>query len=234
MSAFLATFGISAIVWIAATLVLVDLLRDKTDQVRSQDLIVGAGFLLLVIIPVGAASWIALTGLGIYLLNVGNDSRSRWRAAILLVAITMPMFWGRLLFNFFSNFFLSLDAALVAMILGTPRLGTMVGMVNGTDVLVILPPCSSFANMSLAFLCWLTISVTVGHAWSAKDFFVGVLICLSVMVVNVTRLSLMGLSIWHYKTIHSDTGEMVTNLIMLTITIGLSLMGVRRELLARV
>ena len=56
---------------------------------------------------------------------------------------------------------------------------------------------------------------------------------MSVIAVNVTRISLMGLSHWHYEVIHSELGGMVANFIMLCLTIGFSVLGARRELFSR-
>ena len=233
IASFLNTFGISAIVWIAVFLAIADLLRDKTDRIRSEDLIVGAGFLLLVMVPLGQASWVAQTGLGIYLF-IAKGSSSRRRAAILLVAITVPMLWARLLFNLFANLLLEFDASLVAFVLGTTRSGAIVSLLNGPGYLAIFPACSSVANISLALLCWVTISVSVGHKQSIKDIFWCALICMSVLAVNITRLSLMGLSIWHFENIHSSTGDMIANLTMFALSVGFSMLGVRRELFSRV
>jgi hypothetical protein len=59
------------------------------------------------------------------------------------------------------------------------------------------------------------------------------LVCVSVVAVNVTRISLMGLSHRHYELIHGELGDMVANSIMLCLMIGFSVLGARRELFSR-
>jgi hypothetical protein len=54
-----------------------------------------------------------------------------------------------------------------------------------------------------------------------------------VIAVNVTRISLMGLSHRHYELIHGELGDMVANSIMLCLMIGFSVLGARRELFSR-
>jgi hypothetical protein len=143
------------------------------------------------------------------------------------------MLWSQMLFRFFAKLILDIDAFLVASLLGTNRIGNMVGFADGSGHMVVLPACSSLANMSLAFLCWVSITQWAEHRWSAWDILWSFLVCISVIAVNVTRISLMGLSHWHYEVIHSDFGNMIANFIMLCLMIGFSVLGARRELFSR-
>jgi len=226
------TFEISAIVWLSCLAGISVILRDQTGDVRSADFAVGAGFLLLVILPIGPLSWLAVTVLCIYVLFSTNDSSLR-RGALILLASTIPMLWSRLLFQFFANPILEADASLVGWLLGTHRTGNMVEFADGSGLLVILPSCSSLANVSLAFLCWVTISQVVRHKRSAYDLLWCFLACASVVGVNVARISLMGLNHMQYDEIHNHWGDAVANIIILGLTVGFSVLGVRRELFAR-
>jgi hypothetical protein len=144
------------------------------------------------------------------------------------------MLWSRLLFQFFANPILQIDASVVGWILGTPRTGDIVEFADGSGVLVILPACSSLANVSLAFLCWVTVSQLVCHKKSASDLLWCVMACISVIAVNVMRLSVLGLSQWHYTTFHSPWGDAVWNTIIIILIVGVSVLGVRRELFQRI
>ena len=214
------TFEISAIVLISCAAGVSLVLRDRTIGVRSSEFAMGAGFVLLVILPIGPLSWLAVT--------------SSRRGAFILLASTVPMLWSRLLFQFFANLILQIDASLVGWILGTHRTGDIVEFADGSGVLVILPACSSLANVSLAFLCWVTVSQLVSHKKSAYDLLWCLLACISVIAVNVTRISVQGLSQWHYATFHSPWGDAVGNTIILGLLVGLSVLGVRRELFQRI
>jgi hypothetical protein len=231
-----ATFGISAIVWISCFIGISELLDKKpggADTIQIADWSIGAAFLALVSLPIGHFSWLAVTGLCVYILVFANDRSSRQRGAVILLATTVPMLWSRMLFNLFANFLLEIDASLVAWLLGTSRTGNMVRFANDAGYLIVWPACSSVANMSLAFLCWMTISVWFRHRWSPRDLLWGFLACASVVAVNVGRLSLMGLNHEIFDTLHGPWGEAAANIIMLTLAIGFSALGVRRELLAR-
>jgi len=87
--------------------------------------------------------------------------------------------------------------------------------------------------MSLAFLCWVTVSELAGHRRALSDLGWCLLACGSVLVVNVGRLSAMGISLGHYEAIHSQIGSAVTDALILTLTLGWSFLGVRRELFSR-
>jgi hypothetical protein len=227
------TFGISVIVWIACGAGISMILRDRTVGIRSSELAVGAGFLVLVILPIGPLSWFAVAALSLYIILTTDAALSR-RGAVILLAATVPMLWSRLLFQFFANLILQVDASLVGWILRTHRTGDIVEFADGSGVLVVLPACSSLANVSLAFLCWITISQLVSHKNSAYDLLWCLMACLSVIAVNVTRLSFMGLSQLHYATFHTPWGDAVSNAAILSLIVGFSVIGVRRELFQRV
>jgi hypothetical protein len=227
------TFGISAIVWISCFAGIFLIHRDRAIGVRSPELAIGLGFVFLVILPIGALSWLAVTALSIHIIFSTNVDSSR-RGAFILLAVTVPMLWSRLLFQFFANFILQIDASLVGWMLGTHRAGNIVGFADGSGVLVILPSCSSLANVSLAFLCWATVSQLVSHKNSAYDMFWCLMACISVIAVNVTRIGIEGLSEWHYTTFHSAWGDAASNITILVLIVGFSVLGVRRELFAGV
>lgn len=227
------TFEISIIIWTSWVIGIAFIFQDRTTEIRSSDFAVGAGFAFLVILPIGPLSWLAITALSLYIIASGNDGAAR-RGAFILLATTVPMLWSRLLFQFFARQILQIDASLVGWILGTHRTGDIVGFADGSGFLVILPGCSSLANVSLAFLCWVTVSQLVCHKKSAHDWFWCLMACISVIVVNVTRISFMGLSQWHYSKFHSPWGDAVSNTTILALIIGFSMLGVRRELFPRV
>ncbi|MGX9429197.1 MULTISPECIES: hypothetical protein [Bradyrhizobium] len=231
--AFFETFEVSILVWVSCAAGVYLVLQDRTVGIRRLELAIGAVFALLVILPIGALSWLAVTALGFYVIIFTDDPSSR-RGAFILVATTVPVLWSRLLFQFFADLILRIDAALVGWLLHTPRTGDVVGFADGSGVLVILPGCSSLANMSLAFLCWVTMSRWVDHKRSAYDLFWCLLACVSVIAVNVTRMGVMGLSQWHYETFHSELGAAVTNAVILGLIVGCCLLGVRREFFQRI
>jgi exosortase/archaeosortase family protein len=213
----------------------ISLVSAKTSEhLQPRDLGVGLIFLLLISLPIFPLSWVAVTGLSLYILLFANTNPERTRGALILLAMTAPMLWSRLLFQIFAKPILDIDATLVSLLLGTDRTGNMVGFLDKSGYMIVLPACSSLANMSLALLCWVTITQWAGHRWNAKDVLWAGLACASVIAVNVTRISLMGLNHRNYEAIHNSWGDMITNSIMLALMVGVTVLGARREIFARV
>jgi exosortase/archaeosortase family protein len=231
--AFFNSFEISIIIWISCACGTALVLRDRAIGLRSSERVLATCLVLLIVLPIGPLSWFAVTALSVYLLIFENCASSR-RGAFILLATTVPMLWSRLLFQFFATPILQIDASLVAWILGTHRNGDLVQFADGSGVLVILPTCSSLANVSLAFVCWATVSGLVRHRKTAYDLIWCLMACCSVIVVNVTRISFMGLSQHHYAAFHSAWGDAIGNTSIFILIVGFSVLGVRRELFPRI
>ena len=232
--AVISTFGISVIVWIACGVGIELVLRDGGDRLNRLDLPFGAVFLSLSALPGSGASWLSVTALCLYMLVSSADSSSRRRGATILLSLTVPMLWSPLIFNCFSETILGIDAYLVGQLLGSPQIGNIVRFAGGGGELVILPPCSSIANLSLVVVCWVTMSQALAHSWTSRDLVWCFLAGAAVVTTNVTRISLMGLSEQSYLTVHSSTGDLIVNVILFCLVIGICLLGLRREVFARI
>jgi hypothetical protein len=233
LDAVIGTFDVSAIVLIACTSGIWLTKCGGRQSVTPIDLVISVVVLALIALPIGGLSWIGVSGLALYILLFTDADLPMRRGALILLAATVPMLWSRLLFQFFANLILEIDASLVGWLLGTERTGNMVRFANDSGYVVILRGCSSLANMSLAFLCWITVSEFLGHRRALSDLWWCFLACSSVLAINVGRMSLMGMSLQHYEAIHSQFGDAVTNAMILIVTLGWSFLGVRRELFSR-
>jgi hypothetical protein len=228
-AAVLSTFDISIIVLTSCCVGVWLVFQGSDQEVRGADLAFASTALLLIALPVGPLAWLAVTGLTIILLLDQSFSRSIRSGAVVLLATTMPMLWTRLLFHFFSKSILIIDASLVAWLLGTNRSANMVEFADHSGTLVLFEACSSLANVSLAVLCWITISHLLNREAKLVDLWWCFLACASVVAVNVVRVSLMGLSSFHYEAVHSATGNIVANGATLGLTIGICLWGMRTD-----
>jgi hypothetical protein len=230
LNAVIGTFDVSAIVLAACSLGLWLMMSRRERSVTPIDLAIGGVALALIALPIGGLSWIAVSGLALYVVLSTDADLPLRRGALVLLAATVPMFWSGLVFQFFANFILEIDASLVGWLLDTERMGNMVRFADDRGYLVIFPPCSSLANMSLGFLCWITVSEFSGRRRAFSDLSWCLLVCGSVLAINVGRLGVMGISLRHYEVIHSPIGDAVTDGLILTLALGCSFLGVRREL----
>lgn len=228
------TFDISVIVIVACVAGVSLVLADRSE-VNLADVLVALVLSLMMALPIGALSWVAMTMLSLYLLaRPQTAERSpEHRGAVILLAATVPMLWSRLVFDLFANFILGVDAALVSRLLGTYRDGNMVQFADHSGTLVIFSSCSSLANVSLALLCWVTVSEFVGHQRRAEDVFWCLLACISVVAVNVLRISVMGVSSAYYQLLHSPSVEALLNITVFILIVSICVAGTRREVFAR-
>jgi hypothetical protein len=224
---------------------------SSRDRIRTLDLVVTLVFLGLVTVPIYAASWVAVTGLSLYiLLFASNDSErgrgaldilffasagsERRRGALILLALAVPMLWSRLLFQFLARPLLQLDAMMTAWWLGTERIGNLVRFIDNSGYMVISPYCASFGNITYAFLCWVVISQWVNHRWRSIDLLWLFLACASVVATNIARIALIGQSEENYRLFHGPGAfETILGMIFLCFIIGFSVIGARRELFHR-
>jgi hypothetical protein len=234
LEAILSTFGVSLIVWLAWIGGVWLLLTDCGGPIRKFDISVGVIGLFLIWLPIGGTSWLAMTALSLYLILSEEAGSNARRGAIILLAVSVPMFWSSMLFMAFSDVILRIDAFAVGWLLGTGSSGNLVSFLNGSDSLVILPGCSSFAHLSLIPLCWIALSVMINHRATVMDLvWCGVALA-TVFLINVVRLTIMGLNVDYYVLLHSSTGDTAVNLIATSLTIGICVYGLRRELFSRI
>src|ERR1700681_3169074 len=100
------TVDVSAIVVGACFTGISLVLADKTGGVDLADLAIAMVVLLIIALPIGAMSWLAVTMLSLYVLLFTQATESQHRGAVILLAATVPMLWSRLIFDLFANFIL--------------------------------------------------------------------------------------------------------------------------------
>lgn len=227
--ALLITFDLSAIVWISCLAGILLILEEEGSGLCLADLGAGICFIAFAILPVRSLNWLAVAGLSVYILMATKTSATR-RGATILLASTVPLLLSPLLFHFFSRPILEMDASLISSLLGTRQTGTLVELADHSGELAILPGCSSFTNVPVGFLCWVLLSQIVPHKPSAYDPFWCLLACASVIPLNVARIALYDLGRWYYVTFHSPWANAIDNLLITLVVLGVSALGMRREL----
>jgi hypothetical protein len=232
-AALLSTFDISVIVWSACAISVSFLLREPSVPVERSDWIIAACVLAAVLVPVGQLSWLALVGLAVYILRGSPRTSYLRRGAWIILTMTVPMFWGRQLITLLSDPILQADAMLIGWLVGMKSVGNTVQLADGSGYLWIAPRCSSLANISLAALCWVTVSQVLDHPGSVCDLGWVLLTSAAVVAINVTRISLIGLYPEQYELIHGPVGAAVASWAILGVTLGGCLLGVRHELASR-
>lgn len=186
---------------------------DRTKMASNQDWAVILGLCLIVFLPYRRAVWIAATAIGLYSALLSGGDRKLRSCGIVLVALSVQEFWGYQLFELMASPLLRAEAAVVGTILQTVERGAawqdnMIINQSGWGI-VIYPFCSSFHNVSLALLCWVTVSRLARDTGRGCDFVIAGLIATAMIVMNVTRLSLMSFNenLYHYW--HDGAGSQI-------------------------
>jgi exosortase/archaeosortase family protein len=225
---------VSAIVWLAVLASLGLVLRTGEEKVKSIDLFIGAIVLALTAMPVPKLSWVALTLASIYISRSSPAGSVMQRGSLICLALTAPMAWGPTLMHAYFEPFQRIDALFVSAITGTDRLGSLVQLADGSGYLLIAQGCSSFHNVSLAMLGWVTVSQFVGTTHSIYQQLRWCLLAgAAVLTVNVVRISLIALYPSYYDLLHGPIGETVANWISFGLIAGICYFGVRHDLAAR-
>src|SRR5262249_5288551 len=131
-------------------------------------------------------------------------------AGVVLAALATQQLWGHLFFDLVAVHLLSAEAALIGTLLDIARPGTvwqdnLIIEPNGYS-LVLLAGCSSFHNLSLAMLCWLTGSRWRTQDWRTRHFAVGAMIGGTMVLFNIARICLMSWNLDFYLYWHDGTG----------------------------
>jgi hypothetical protein len=177
---------------------------DPVPAARWRDFLVIAALCLLVFLPTTRMIWVAAVGIAIYLwIFNGGDPKLR-AAGIVLAALSTQEFWGHVFFNVVALPLLRAETAAVGTMLETARPGTVwqdnvITGPNGFGIM-IYTGCSSFHNLSLAMLCWLTVSQFRHQNWQIRDFVIGGVVGGTIILLNIARLFLMAwdIDLFHY------------------------------------
>jgi exosortase/archaeosortase family protein len=137
------------------------------------------------------------------------------RAAAILFALTLPLFWTRLLFAAFNDSILRLDANIIGLVVGTTPEGNVVPFADGSREMFIAPGCSSLTNLSLALLSAAAFVNFRGGRWSRATLAWSAASAVAVIAINVTRISLIGLYPSHFDLIHGPAGAAVADCLAL-------------------
>ena len=233
-SALTNTFGVSVVVIAAAAAGLNLAARSPGRSIDWLDRGVGAMYLAALCVPRSLVSLAALTFLAAYEAVRGRRSAAATAAASLFIGIAVCQLWGRVFLQLFAEPVLGADAALVATLLniiqggGAEHAGNLVNTVTGQS-LIILPRCSSLSNISYALLCWMTVLRASRPQWRKADLRMLPVVVGGVVLLNVVRMTLMGVSPGLYLLVHGPAGVNVTNSLVLVLAIGAAWYALGRD-----
>jgi exosortase/archaeosortase family protein len=152
----------------------------------------------------------SITTFAVYLLFRSRDPNTK-AAGTVAGAIAVQAVWAPLLFSKLSFIFLQIDAGVVGWLIshfvpGASWGGTVVFTPSGHNV-EITPACASFHNLSLASLCWVTLTMLHRPYWLKSDLYVGLAAMVVQFAFNIWRLVFVCLSAPMYDFWHDGFGK---------------------------
>jgi hypothetical protein len=228
------TFGVSGIVWIAVWLgAEMAWSSPQSPIVIRREVWAVVPVAIATLVPLAELSWFAYSAVSAYALWISPSGSKARRGFVILLAVSVPMLWSRMLFRVFADTILQGDAVLVSLLVHTKRAGNAIAFADGSGYLWVASPCSSLANVSLAILCWMATMQLFARRLTLRDITWCAAACAGVVMINVIRLSLLASFPQYWELIHGDVGSSVVAWLILIVTVVICVKGVGHAQVAR-
>jgi hypothetical protein len=198
--------GISAVMWLAMYAALKIGFEDQLDRLRPTDLYVLATVIFLSFVPISYAAQAGLLLCAAYLFATSRGGDPCRRVSLMLLALTGPLLWGRVVLQIFAVPILALDAHLVGAVTGTAVEGNTVRFAGENLRMMIAGPCSSVHNMSLAIVLWTAAAALFNVRVDRAYVVIGVAMVAWMFTLNVARLTSIALFPSHFVFLHHGLG----------------------------
>ena len=191
--------------------------KGKFDRSSLLDWLCSASAVLIACLGFTGTS---ITLFAFYLLIRGRHDQNTRAAGTVAAAVAIQAVWAPLVFSKISFVLLQIDAGIVGSLVsnfepGASWSGTVVNTLSGHNV-EITAACASFHNLSLASLCWITLTMLHRPYWVRGDICVGLVALLIQFVLNVWRLVFVCLSASMYEFWHEGLGKHIFSAIATT------------------
>ncbi len=222
--------GVSAIAWFAiGSLFAMSSEPMPKVAATSRDRRVAGFVLFLSFLPVNFSGALGLLLCGFYLAASSSRDAVERRLAIVMIALTGPLIWGRFMLALMGPFLLGLDARMAGLLAGAPVQGNVVAMRDGGSLYVALG-CSSVHNMSLAVLLFVTLTQQLRLRYTPLLVATGIGAALSMAAVNVLRLATLARFPQHFDLVHTGWGGTMFGLFSFVAAAAMIMGGIRAQL----
>jgi hypothetical protein len=225
-------FGVSWAFWVAWGLALARALRAEPDLADRSDLLVAAVCVGAIMVPNHHVSTLAATAAGgWFALRPGAGVKLR-AAALILLALTVNLLWARVALMVAARPIEFADAHMVALLTHASVHANVVPFVRGPGSYLLLSGCTSIGNASMALLLWIAIARNLRPEPRRSDWLIAAGIMITVVAINLVRLSLMAQSLAAFEYWHSGPGAVTVNLAITIAGLAWAVLDTRHELLA--
>jgi exosortase/archaeosortase family protein len=204
---------------------------DSKPVAEMSDVLIALALCLPLFLPTTRTMKVIALGAAVFCWLRGRNDPKLRSAGIVLGALAIQEYWGHIVFDLFALPLLRAETAVVGTLVhalraGTEWQGNVITAPSGFSI-IVYSACSSFHNLSLAMLCWLTVSRLRNQTWRRGDFLTACLIGAAMIACNVTRLCLMAWGPDLYEYWHDGPGAQVFAVGASAMVLVLSLYGSR-------
>jgi exosortase/archaeosortase family protein len=186
---------------------------EPMQAAQMRDILIALALCLPLFLPTTRTIKILALGVAIFFWARGRGDPKLRAAGVVLAGLTIQQYWGRIVFDLFALPLLRAETAVVGTLVQAARAGTVWqdNIITGPSGfgIIVYSGCSSFHNLSLAMLCWLTVSKLRNQDWRRRDFVTGGVIGVAMIACNVMRLCLMASSPDLYEYWHDELGAQI-------------------------
>jgi exosortase/archaeosortase family protein len=204
---------------------------DPRQVANTRDILIALALCLPLFLPTTRTIKVLALGAAVFFWIRGRGDPKLRAAGVVLGALTIQEYWGHIIFDLFALPLLRAETAVVGTLVQAARAGTVWqgNVISGPSGfgIIVYSGCSSFHNLSLAMLCWLTVSRLRNQDWRSRDLLVGCVIGATMIACNVMRLCLMAWSADLYEYWHNGLGAQIFAVGASVLVLLLSLYGSR-------
>lgn len=171
---------------------------------------------------------------GAYFYFTAGVDRTMRALGIVVLALSVHLLWGQILFQAFLPVFLRADAVMAGLVVDLAGLPARVDgmLISGEDGhrVGIVGGCSSFRNASLGAIAYVSAVMLYRRIWAAADYgYLAAVISTSV-ITNAARLAVLGSGRSYYDYWHEGDGVAVLIFVQTVLIAAVTLAGVRRPM----
>jgi hypothetical protein len=205
--ALLALGSVNPVVWFTLFAALAIAFEPEPDvPVRRTDMAVTGLVLASAFVPIVAAGSIGVALAAGYLWIVSPAGSRGRRGAIVLLALTTMLIWGRFVLMAAGDPLLALDSHFVAWLAGTTAHGNLVMFADGSKPILIGYACSSMHNMTYAIMLWAAVTQLLKIPVGPRSLAICAAAMIGNVLVNGARLAVIAHHRSAFDYWHSGAG----------------------------
>ena len=198
--------GISAIIWFAMYVTIKIGFEGGREKLRKNDVLVLSATVAAAFVPMSYVAQAGLLLCAAYLFSTSQTGDSARRVSLVLLALTGPLIWGRIILHALAAPLLAFDAHIVGWLIRSTVDGNVVTFANHSGRFLIGGPCSSVHNISLAIVLWTTAAASFNVRIDRRLVMFGVVMVALMFGLNIARLAAIGIFPDNFHFLHVGMG----------------------------